>query len=98
MEEDKSPNERALAEIVGKMDEATLVAFVKQFKGSCNKCGKYGHKGAGCPNDSSCWYCKRTGHRRDTCELLLKHKAEINEQANIAVSESNEESFAGPCF
>ena len=71
------------------------------FKGTCNKCGKYGHKGVGCPNGNEnalCWYCKRTGHRRDTCELLLKHKAEINEQANIAVSESDEESNDQLCF
>ena len=33
-----------------------------------------------------------------TCELLLKHKAEINEQPNIAVSESDEESNDQLCF
>ena len=52
-ESKKSPNEKALAELFGKMDEATLVAFVKGFKGSCNKCGKYGHKGVDCRSDRS---------------------------------------------
>ena len=50
-ESERSPNEKALAELFGKLDkldEAGLVAFVKRFKGSCNKCGKYGHKGVDC--------------------------------------------------
>ena len=25
-----------------------FAAFMKQFKGTCNKCGEYGHKGADC--------------------------------------------------
>ena len=47
-----------------------LAAFVKQFKGRCNKCGTYGHKAATCPtvkNDggdpggSCCCCCCRCG-------------------------------------
>ena len=52
-ESERSPNEKALAELFGKLDEAALVAFVKRFKGSCNKCGKYGHKGVDCRGGGS---------------------------------------------
>jgi len=30
-----------------------IAAFVKTFKGTCNKCGAYGHKGANCPNKAN---------------------------------------------
>ena len=30
-------------------EEQAFVAFCKQFKGTCNTCGKYGHKGLDCP-------------------------------------------------
>ena len=33
-------------------EEKALTAYSKQFKGSCNKCGKYGHKSVHCPDDS----------------------------------------------
>ena len=35
--EDEAPVEKALA------------SFIKSFKGNCHNCGKYGHKGADCP-------------------------------------------------
>ena len=38
----------AMADAISKMSEEEVSFFVKQFKGSCNKCGKYGHKGADC--------------------------------------------------
>ena len=40
-----------MAAIVNGMDEVMLAAFFKQFKGLCNNCGKYGHKGADCKKE-----------------------------------------------
>jgi len=31
-------------------EEKAFAAFRKQFKGTCNTCGKYGHKGVDCPD------------------------------------------------
>ena len=31
------------------MQDKALAAFLKQYKGNCTKCGKYGHKSAYCP-------------------------------------------------
>lgn len=41
-----------MAAIQNGMDEMVLAAFLKQFKGLCNNCGKYGHKGADCKKKS----------------------------------------------
>ena len=49
----KNDQERALSAIsatMKSMNTDELVFFAKQFKGLCNKCGKFGHKGADCRN------------------------------------------------
>ena len=42
-------DEHALSTVMG-YDEEAWVAFLKQFKGSCNACRKYGHKIVDCPD------------------------------------------------
>ena len=75
-------------------DEETALA-AGQFKGRCNKCGKYGHKSADCRGDKSqsaesssgkfdgdCFYCKKPGHREINC---WKKKKDKGEHANSSV-------------
>ena len=64
--------------------EKALEAYSKQFKGSCIKCGKYGHKSVDYPDDGEskdttkrttglqgkCWYCGVAGHIIGTCKKL----------------------------
>mmetsp|Transcript_5434 Transcript_5434/g.9894 ORF Transcript_5434/g.9894 Transcript_5434/m.9894 type:complete len:659 (-) Transcript_5434:1478-3454(-) len=38
----------AMADYIATMSQSEVAAFVKTFKGTCHKCGKYGHKGADC--------------------------------------------------
>ena len=86
---DNSRSERALAEIFQDMnlddlDDIALAAFVRgQFKGTCNQCGLYGHKGVDCnkhPNNNNknaegekqkfkgeCRYCGILGHKQADC-------------------------------
>jgi len=64
-------------------DEEKALYGNKQFKGRCNKCGAYGHKGADCTKTSQqtngnkgkfpgkCHYCKKYGHKILDC---LKQK------------------------
>lgn len=84
--------------------EAAFVAFMKQFKGTCNRCGKYGHKGADCRNNDSdvntfrgsCHYCDTRGHKSDTCELKKAHMRGIglkqDENAQVAFGTLDESS------
>ena len=30
------------------LDDIAVAAFIKSFKGTCNQCGLYGHKGVDC--------------------------------------------------
>ena len=59
--------------------------FKKQFKGTCNKCGKWGHKGADCKTSEKkgykgrCNYCKIVGHKETECR---KKKREENNKSN----------------
>ena len=61
--------------------------FAKQFKGTCNNCGQYGHKGVDCPQKTRtrkpegrdqgkliCWYCGEEGHTREKCKIRQKGK------------------------
>jgi hypothetical protein len=82
-------------------DETALVTH--QFKGTCSKCGKYGHKGVDCRYGMGftgmCYYCGKTGHTKPDCELRKAHMQGIGEKANIAVEESDDsESNDELCF
>ena len=41
------------AKTLASLTSDEIAAFVKTFKGTCNKCGAYGHKGANCPNKAN---------------------------------------------
>ena len=73
-----------------------------QYKGSCNKCGKYSHKGTEFPevtgNGFVCWYCGKPGH---TKRLFGKWKAACGqrEMAGVAFEEySGNESIVELAF
>ena len=68
----------------------------RQFKGICNKCGKYGHKGDSplCPeNELKCYYCGKTGHFKRDCELLKAHKQGQGEKANVVKDDFEFQNF-----
>ena len=94
--EGKSDKDRALAafsEYIDGLDETAMAAFVKQFKGLCNKCGKYGHKGADCPEHGNakqggkfpgnCYHCGEPGHMKRECP---KRALQKQEEANLAAA------------
>jgi hypothetical protein len=82
-------------EALSELDKTALAAFIKQFKGLCNKCGKYGHKSADCKtnnnkddnhnnksggnNNIKCFYCGKFGHKKVDCR---KRKADIAKRDN----------------
>ena len=82
-------------EALSELDETALAAFIKQFKGLCNKCGKYGHKDADCKTNKNeddnhnnesggnsknkCFYCGKFGHQKVDCR---KQKADIAKRDN----------------
>ena len=42
-----------IADQIAAMDQDEVAAWVKTFKGTCNKCDKYGNKGSDCPGQAS---------------------------------------------
>ena len=68
-------------------EEQAFAAFKRQYKGSCTKCSKYGHKGTDCPelrrSDSeedtkvrtkfrgNCFHCGDKGHKANESDRLL---------------------------
>ena len=76
---------------VEKTEEQAFAAFKRQYKGSCTKCGNYGHKGANCPelrrSDSEedtkvrtkfrgvCFHCGEKGHKSN--ERSEEHTSEL---------------------
>jgi hypothetical protein len=45
------PDHEAVAsQYLSSLSETALLSYMKQFKGTCNSCGKYGHKGTDCPD------------------------------------------------
>eukprot|EP00956_Cyclotella_meneghiniana_P039716 scaffold177807_cov69-Cyclotella_meneghiniana.AAC.1 len=94
--EEETTNDKGLSartiEQLAELDETALAAFIKQFKGLCNRCGKYGHKGVDCKhsqnNDSAgydkdrgnrgqCYYCGKFGHQKADCR---QRKADIEKK------------------
>lgn len=73
--------------------QGAYAAISKQFKGTCNKCGKYGHKSAQCRDDQQfdrkCWFCGMEGHRMFKCEKFIaaKESAKAEEVGNHALDD-----------
>ena len=67
-----------------------------QFKGTCHKCGKYGHKGADCrddgkskfPKDGTCWFCAEKGHRLFDCKKFEEARVK-SDRADLACGEED---------
>ena len=73
------------AERKKKDDEETdvaMTAYSKQFKGRCNKCGKYGHKAADCRGEIVCYFCNRKGHTIASCHEMKKYKEMYDNKNN----------------
>ena len=87
--------ERIQGRVQEKKEDAEEIALLAQFKGMCNKCGKYGHKGADCRKRQSqviCYYCGCQGHIKNDCELLKAHKEGKGEKALQAIQNQESES------
>ena len=82
-------------------NKALYAGGSSQYKGSCNKCGKYGHKGTECPEVTGysfvCWYCEELDHTKRFCDkwnVERQHKT-----ARVALNGcSNNESINELCF
>ena len=89
------------------LEEKAYAAFIKQFKGTCRKCGEYGHKAQDCPKGNKhqsqqatgadsvlCYYCGEPGHYAINCPIKKKAKdaRNGNDQANFAIEEEAYES------
>ena len=86
--------EKEKKEIV--LDTALSAQLGRQFKGICNKCGKYGHKGDSplCPeNELKCYYCGKASHFKRDCELLKAHKQGQGEKANVVIDDFEFQNF-----
>ena len=62
-------------------DDKAYVAYGKSFKGMCSRCGKYGHKGRDCKEESNkssntgrCYFCDKKGHKIQNCFAFRKYK------------------------
>ena len=83
----------ALMDAMEELDEKAMAAFIKQFKGTCNGCGEYGHKKANCPQGNGdgekinglCFYCGRGRHKKKDCEKRMADMAAKAERAALAV-------------
>ncbi len=76
-------------------------AFVHNFKGRCNKCGKYGHKASVCKDTVEkrketsrivCHFCKKPGHVMSRCfkKKFDEKSKKANRGEDIALVVSNE--------
>ena len=89
----KAKNDIESREEIGAVAHDEVANYAKQFKGTCNGCGKYGHKKADCPNLTSrqqklvCWYCDKEGHHIRNCEEFkdLKKDRSSRGVASLAI-------------
>ena len=88
-------------------EKALAARFKKQFKGRCQKCGKWGHKSADCRGKTEegenknkeqkpkfkgdCHYCGKTGHRAADCFKKKADEASKAEATNVAAEVSSSE-------
>ena len=71
-------------------DETGMATYIKQYKGVCGNCGKYGHRRRNCPQNernsfkfqvgnnkpgATCYYCGEQGQY--TRDFKVKKKAEM---------------------
>jgi hypothetical protein len=71
-------------------EEGALTAS-GQFKGRCNRCGKYGHKGFECRTKKKdhiqCYNCKEMGHYQNECPKKHNNNNQGSEAAATAIQE-----------
>ena len=72
---------------IAQNDEAQYAGGPNQYKGGCNKCGKYYHEETECPevtgNGFVCWHCGKPGHTTRLCD---KWKAACGQQETSGVA------------
>jgi len=89
-----------------KDDEHETALFAGGFKGKCNNCGEWGHKGYQCPKKGSnengnnsggnkfsgkCHYCKKVGHRAFECRKKKADKGNKGSERTAAAIDDNSE-------
>ena len=71
-------------------EEGALTAS-DQFKGRCNRCGKYGHKEFECRTKKKdhiqCYHCKEMGHYQNECPKKHNNNDQGSETAATAIQE-----------
>ena len=107
--QDESTDDKALLSglRLKELDEKALEAFVKQYKGYCYECGKYGHNGRDCSKDDDennrgnwnvlgkCYHCGEKGHyKRDCPKRENDQKGNTGEQGRTAVDDWDDSSYA----
>ncbi len=112
----ESKDDKALMAVLEEEDidiEKAFAAFVKQFKGLCNKCGKYGHKGADCKEESNnnndnnqsssgkrrvkCNYCGKFGHVKDECRKLKEKQARLAKEQGKYAADEDNSDSESEC-
>ena len=90
--------ERIIKNEEADLEEKALIAFKKQYKGRCSKCGEYGHKSGDwkCSESENnqdsrkCYYCGKPGHIKAQCkkrEADMADKETEKERATLAIEE-----------
>jgi gag-polypeptide of LTR copia-type/Zinc knuckle len=89
---------------VDKEDTGFVGQFKKQFKGRCNKCGRYGHKSNDCKSDQlngfkgKCNYCGILGHKENDCRKKKREEENKNTRIANVANETKEGEDKDVCF